>query len=112
MYSDIANYTIDEHTQDMFKVKLFIGENLPYFDGHFENFKLLPAIAQVKIAVDISKNIFNRDFNINRLLKLKFVNMIFPNTNVTLECHCLNNILSFKIYDEDKKYSDGKLYFA
>lgn len=109
---DDKDYKIEEQTSDMFRVRVFIDEKLPYFDGHFDNFKLLPAIAQVRIVLDIYKSIFSRDFSINKLLKLKFVNMIFPNTNITIECHCLNNILSFKIYDEDKKYSDGKVYFA
>ncbi|TVL81055.1 3-hydroxyacyl-ACP dehydratase [Brachyspira hyodysenteriae] len=96
----------------MFKVKVFIREDLIYFNGHFENFKLLPAIAQVKIVTDIFKNIFNRDLIVTKLLKLKFTDMILPNTNVFIESHLLNNIISFKIYDDNKKYSDGKVYFS
>ena len=96
----------------MFKVKVFIDEKLPYFDGHFDNFKLLPAVAQIKIIIDISKNIFSKDIIVTKLLKIKFTNMIFPNSNIIIEGHYSNNVLSFKIYDEDKKYSDGKIYFA
>lgn len=113
MHSSIADYTIEEHTSDMFRVKTFINENLVYFNGHFDNFKILPAVAQIKIVIDIYKNIINKDlFVVNKLLKLKFTNMILPNTNVFIECHYSNNILSFKIYDENKKYSDGKVYFS
>ena len=106
------DYTIEEHTSDMFKVKVFIGEDLVYFDGHFENFKLLPAIAQVKIVINIFKNIFNKDLIVTKLLKLKFTDMILPNTNIFIESHLSDNIISFKIYDNDKKYSDGKVYFS
>ena len=106
------DYTIEEHTSDMFKVKVFIGEDLVYFDGHFENFKLLPALAQVHIVLGISEDIFKKDFTVNKLLKLKFVNMIFPNTNIIIESHYSNNALLFKIYDDNKKYSDGKICFA
>ena len=106
------DYTIEEHTSDMFKVKVFIGEDLVYFDGHFENFKLLPAIAQVKIVMDIFKNIFNKDLIVTKLLKLKFTDMILPNTNIFIESHLSDNIILFKIYDDNKKYSDGKVYFS
>ena len=106
------DYEIEEKTSDMFRVKVFIDERMAYFDGHFENFKLLPAIAQVKITLDIYRSIFSRDYSVKKLLKLKFVNIIFPNSNIIIEGTYLNNILSFKIYDEDKKYSDGKIYFA
>ncbi|MEI0602737.1 3-hydroxyacyl-ACP dehydratase [Brachyspira alvinipulli] len=106
------NYTIEEQSSDMFKVKVFIDEKLPYFDGHFDNFKLLPAVAQIKIIIDISKNIFSKDIIVTKLLKIKFTNMIFPNSNIIIEGIYANSILSFKIYDEDKKYSDGKIYFA
>ncbi|OEJ13603.1 3-hydroxyacyl-ACP dehydratase [Brachyspira hampsonii] len=111
-YIDYKDYKIEEKTSDMFRVKVFIDEKMPYFDGHFENFKLLPAIAQVKITLDICKSIFSRDFSVNKLLKLKFTNMILPNTNIFIESHFSDNIISFKIYDNNKKYSDGKLYFS
>ena len=106
------NYTIEEQSYDMFKIKFFIDKDLPYFDGHFDNFKLLPAVAQIKIIIDISKNIFSKDIIVTKLLKIKFTNMIFPNSNIIIEGIYANSILSFKIYDEDKKYSDGKIYFA
>lgn len=109
---DDKDYKIEEKTSDMFRVKIFIDERLKYFDGHFDNFKILPAIAQVHIILDIYKSIFSRDFSVNKLLKLKFTNMIFPNTTVIAEANYSDNILSFKIYDEDKKYSEGKIYFS
>ncbi|ANN62589.1 hypothetical protein [Brachyspira hyodysenteriae] len=106
------DYSIEEHNSDMFKVKVFIGEDLIYFNGHFEKFKLLPAIAQIKIITDISKDIFHKELVVNKLLKLKFTDMILPNTNIFIECHLSDNIISFKIYDDNKKYSDGKVYFS
>ena len=106
------DYTIEEHTPDMFKAKIFISSSLFYFDGHFEKFKLLPAIAQIKIITGISKDIFHKELVVNKLLKLKFTDMILPNTNIFIECHLSDNIISFKIYDDNKKYSDGKVYFS
>ena len=64
------DYEIEEKTSDMFRVKVFIDERMAYFDGHFENFKLLPAIAQVKITLDIYRSIFSRDHSVKKLLKL------------------------------------------
>ncbi|EKV56042.1 3-hydroxyacyl-ACP dehydratase [Brachyspira hampsonii] len=106
------DYTIEEHTPDMFRVKVFISEDLIYFDGHFDNFKILPAIAQIKMLADIFKDISNKKLIISKLLKLKFTNMILPNTNIFIESHFSDNIISFKMYDDNKKYSDGKLYFS
>ena len=65
-----------------------------------------------KIVLDISKNIFKKDFQVNKLLKLKFINMIFTNTNIIIESRYSNNVLLFKIYDDNKKYSDGKICFV
>ena len=53
-------------------------------------------------------NIFNIDFKVNKLSKVKFTNMIYPNTKVDIEGHYLNDSLTFKIYDNDKKYSEGR----
>lgn len=112
MHISDTDYVIEEYTSDMFKVKFFVREDLDYFDGHFDNLKILPAIAQIKIVKDISKNIFNKELIVNKLLKLKFTNIIFPNTNIFIECHLSDNIISFKIYDNNKKYSYGKMYFS
>ena len=69
---------------------------------------MLPAVAQIKIALDIAKEIFETDFAVQKLSKVKFINMIYPNTKVNIEEHYSNDSLSFKIYDNDKKYSEGK----
>lgn len=104
------NYNLKHKKENMFIAEIFISEDSPYFDGHFENFKLFPAIAQIKIVVDITKNIFNMDFAVQKLSNVKFVNMIYPNTKVLVEGNYLNDSISFKIYDNDKKYSQGKAY--
>lgn len=105
-------YNLKEKTANMFIAEVFISEDSPFFDGHFENFKLFPAIAQIKTVLDISKEVFNIDFNINKLSKIKFINMIFPNSYINVESRYLNNSISFKIYDKDKKYSEGKAHFT
>lgn len=104
------NYNLKHKKENIFIAEMFISEDLPYFDGHFENFKLFPAIAQIKIVIDITKEIFNMDFSVQKLSKVKFINMIYPNTNINIEGHYLNDSISFKIYDNDKKYSEGRVY--
>ena len=102
------NYNLKCKKENIFIADLLISEDLPFFDGHFENFKLLPAVAQIKIVVYIAKDIFVTDFTVQKLSKVKFINMIYPNTKVNIEGRYLNDFLSFKIYDNDKKYSEGK----
>ena len=102
------NFNLKHKKENIFIAEVFISEDLPFFDGHFENFKLLPAVAQIKIALDIAKEIFETDFAVQKLSKVKFINMIYPNTKVNIEGHYSNDFFSFKIYDNDKKYSEGK----
>ena len=102
------NYNLKHKEDNIFIAEILISEDSPFFDGHFENFKIFPAIAQIKTVIDISKEIFNIDFEVKKLSKVKFTNMIYPNTKVDIEGHYLNDFLSFKIYDNDKKYSEGK----
>ena len=102
------NFNLKHKKENIFIAEVFISEDLPFFDGHFENFKLLPAVAQIKIALNIAIEIFETDFAVQKLSKVKFINMIYPNTKVNIEGHYSNDSLSFKIYDNDKKYSEGK----
>lgn len=55
-----------------------------YFDGHFPSFPLLPAVAQVTIALKLAKRYLGITTTPRRIRKMKFSNMITPEQSVRL----------------------------
>jgi acyl-coenzyme A synthetase/AMP-(fatty) acid ligase len=57
-----------------------------YFNGHFSEIKILPAVAQVEIVIRFAARFFKCGTLAAKVKKLKFTNIIQPNDRVRLEC--------------------------
>jgi acyl-coenzyme A synthetase/AMP-(fatty) acid ligase len=95
-------------------VNFSISASSDYFNGHFEKFPLLPAVVQVDIAIRQAALRFGSSLNLNRILKVKFMNPILPETPLKLELNYIDseNKLSFDFFNEESNahYSSGVLF--
>lgn len=110
---DEYNFNITNMHADELEALVSVPYESPYFDGHFDEFKVLAGVLQVKIAFDIYRNAFNSTSTIKSIKKLKFTNMIKPDMAVLLNIkfNKLKNSISFKFYSKDKIFSYGDIVF-
>ena len=81
-----------------------------YFKGHFENCLILPGVIQLHFVVKFINSFFHKSFNAYDIIKLKFTNLILPDTLVHFELNKLSdNEFSFCYENGDVKYSCGKI---
>jgi len=94
------------------KIDISFPETSFFFRGHFDGFPLVPAVAQVKTAFDISKKLFSHSLYIKTAKKLKYTNMIHPGIPLVLSLDFFpqGKKLSFSFSDADKTYSSGTLH--
>ena len=94
------------------KIDISFPETSFFFRGHFDGFPLVPAVAQVKTAFDISKKLFSHPLYIKTAKKLKYTNMIHPGMPLVLSLDFFpqGKKLSFSFSDADKTYSSGTLH--
>lgn len=78
-----------------------------YFDGHFPGFPLLPAVAQVTIAVQLAHQCFGTPLAPAGIRKMKFTSMIFPDKKVRLSLRLgtEGRSLSVRLEDADNPHS-------
>ncbi|MCF0221261.1 MAG: AMP-binding protein [Fibrobacter sp.] len=81
-----------------FAAKLLFPATSDFYDGHFPEFKLLPAVAQVDMVLLLARTFLNAPREIVKINRTKFTNPIFPDVPVNLQMN----------YDEEK----GKLSFG
>ncbi len=93
--------------------ELFFSENSDFFDGHFPQYSLLPAVAQVDTVIRVFDKFFNSHIILKKISRVKFITPICPNTQVQLHICYLEKekILSFEFFGmQNKKYSSGTLF--
>ena len=88
-----------------------VAADLPYFDGHFPGFPILPAVALIDLAGEILKKILNNEnLEIAKLKTAKFRKNIVPGDNLSIEVRFKNDAdweLYFK--SDEAKVSTIKL---
>jgi len=91
---------------------LLFPKNSDFFDGHFPQFQLLPAVAQVDTVIKISNKYLNSPMNLKRISKMKFMIPIRPDIQMQLHIQYSEkeNTINFEFFSEqNKKHSSGKI---
>lgn len=92
-------------------LEFFIPETCDFFDGHFPEIHLVPAVAQVDLAMYFSKKYFGTTRFMESAKRLKFSSPVKPNSTVhmSLKFNSEKNAVTYKLTsgDEEKTYSSG-----
>lgn len=109
---DIKDEKIISQEENLISLEFVIPETSDFFDGHFPEFKLLPAVAQFEIITRFSRKYFKTQRYVPTIKRIKFSAPIRPETKIHLELK--NNIqkgtVSFNMQDADNSeivYSSG-----
>jgi len=98
---------IIDKTENKVSMILELNESNPYFSGHFPGFPILPAVAQLEMAVRFSSRIFGTGTAISQIKRMKFINPVHPPLAILLIIEVKNDTLSFNISS-----SDGELNYS
>ena len=97
-------------TDSLFSADLTFLKDSLYFNGHFPGHPILPGVIQIHFILQFIKQYFNTEINDYHILKLKFSNLVLPDTPVHFELKRNGeNSFSFNYYGDDKKYSGGNI---
>lgn len=81
---DIENEKIVLKEQNKVELEFVVPETSDFFDGHFPEFKLLPAVAQFEIITRFSRKYFGTQRYVPNIKRIKFSAPILPNSKVKL----------------------------
>lgn len=93
------------------ELEVLIPSTSDYFDGHFPDFKLLPAVAQIDLVAHFAQRYFGTELSTPDIKRFKFSDKIFPDSTVVfkLKFEGEKSRLSFEIADftGSRTYSSG-----
>ncbi len=80
----IPAFEVIQETPVMRQIKLLISAELPFFDGHFAEALIMPAVAQLNLAQYFAESYFECQQGFSQLKNVKFRNIIHPNSIIML----------------------------
>ena len=112
----IENEKIITKEENHIVLEFVIPEASDFFDGHFPEYKLLPAVAQFEIVTRFSRKYLNTQRYVPNIKRIKFSAPIRPDTKVALELtkNTAKGTVAFVLSDaavEGKNYSSGSFNF-
>ena len=109
---DIHNEKVITRDENNVALEFTIPASSDFFDGHFPQYKLLPAVAQFEIITRFSRKYFSTQRYVPNIKRIKFSAPIKPDTKIHLELTYKRDksSVSFNMADanvEGKVYSSG-----
>lgn len=85
--------------------------DLAYFDGHFQQFPLVPGAIEIQWAMNLAKKFYGKNWQIDRIENLKFQQFIRPNDLVTIRLlrDKEKNRIQFNISVGEKNCAGGRI---
>ncbi|WP_203143250.1 AMP-binding protein [Marinobacter mangrovi] len=104
----------NDHEGDQIRLDLHVPGNLIYFDGHFEQYPVLPGVVQVHWAQQFASRHFDVPGRFTSLEVIKFQQVILPDARLTLllTYHREKGKVSFQYEAGNQRYSSGRICFA
>lgn len=100
-------------SQESFTCQRLIEARHPDFEGHFENFPLLPAVSQIELIKELLECWLQKPLVCVGIKKAKFKAMLRPNTEVRVEIFApQNGQARWTISRGEEIYSTGIFIFA
>ena len=109
---DIKDEVIISKEENAVVLEFVIPASCDFFDGHFPQYKLLPAVAQFEIITRFSRKYFSTQRYVPNIKRIKFSAPIKPDTKIHLELTYKKDkgSVTFNMSDanvEGKVYSSG-----
>ena len=111
-FHSIENEKILEKEDNKIALEFIIPEESDFFDGHFPEFILLPAVAQFEVITRFSRKYFGTQRYIPSIKRIKFSAPIRPDSNIRLDLakNVAKGTVSFNMADAQNAehvYSSG-----
>lgn len=109
---DIKDEEVISRDENVVVLEFVIPASSDFFDGHFPQYKLLPAVAQFEVITRFSRKYFGTQRYVPNIKRIKFSAPIKPNTKIHLELTYKKEkgSIAFNMADaniEGKVYSSG-----
>ena len=96
-------------SENEIKYKIFFNKGCNFYNGHFPDFPITPGVVQLYIASELANHCFKINTIAGQIKKIKFSNIIHPDTIIELSLIKKESGIEYKYSDATTTYSSGIL---
>jgi uncharacterized membrane protein len=96
-FDKIDQEKLIEKTENSARVEFTLPDTNPYFDGHFPEFPILPAVGQMDLIIRFAAKYLGTGIELSQIRRIKFSSFIRPFTPLLLNIEKKEETVSFKI---------------
>jgi uncharacterized membrane protein/acyl-CoA synthetase (AMP-forming)/AMP-acid ligase II/3-hydroxymyristoyl/3-hydroxydecanoyl-(acyl carrier protein) dehydratase len=113
-FGSLGREKIIEKNENSVSVEFSIPGTSPYFDGHFNGFPILPAVAQAELIIRFAARHLGTAINPLEIKRVKFTNFIRPDTPLLLKLVKKEKSISFNLRSPENEtaYSIGTIIYG
>jgi len=91
--------------------RVCVGDDSPWFNGHFPDDPIFPGIAQIQLVLDLIADELQVPLQLIRLSRVKFKKIIRPGEILDMHATCGNkeNLYTFTIMSEGQEACSGMI---
>ncbi|MDR2597596.1 MAG: AMP-binding protein [Treponema sp.] len=106
--------SVIEKTDNSVILEFTILGTSPYFDGHFPEFQILPAVGQIDLIMKCASKHFGTGICLSHIKRIKFTGLIRPDAHLFIKIEKNDKLITFKIYspEKNKTYSYGTIIIS
>ncbi len=106
------SFTEISQDENSYQARLHIAVDHPCFDGHFPQYQIFPAVAQIDIVLDLLSLIFRRTCQVQAISKAKFTTPIFPGSTLVIKLsEITDHSACWALHQQETLCSSGKIVF-
>ena len=106
---ELPKERIIEKTENSVCLEFSVPDTSPYFDGHFPEFPILPAVAQVDLILRFAVQYLETGNELLEIRRIKFSNLIRPFTPLLLSLEKNGSTISFRM---TSPVSQGEIVYS
>jgi len=110
-YKSLEGVKLVKREEDSVTLEFSVPASSPYYDGHFPDLPILPALAQVEMSVRFAAEHLGTGIDVQEIKRIKFSNLVIPGEPYHIKLTKNDKTLSFKVYSPGSEalYSSGTM---
>jgi len=100
-FDNLNQVAVIEKTRNSVSLEFSLQDTNPYFDGHFPGFHILPAVAQMEMALRFASRYLGTGIGLSEIRRIKFTTLVRPFVPLLLKLKKTDKTISFNFSSPD-----------